>query len=422
LTDEVALNLALRAIVTICILVFSAKVLGELFKRFNLPSILGELLAGMLLGPYALGSIIAIGGAPVIELNEIVLAFGEIGGILILFVAGLEMTFTDFRRVGSASFIIGSIGVVIPFIMGYGISLLLGLDAGASLVVAASLVATSISITSLVMIELRRSRTVESRIMISSAVVDDVLGLAILGVIVSFVSTGTSINPLSVTLIILESLALWVVLVVFASFALPKLINLTSRGGSEETVEAAATASCFGAAALAAYIGLSPIVGAFAAGMAVSSSEAIDKVRDYTKKISTIFSPVFFALAGAAFNPRSFITTDLAFYGFFTVIVIIAIVSKLVGCGLPAAYFLKDKQKGLKVGIGMVSRGEVGLIVAGIAITAGVISQTVYAAIIGMITITTIIPPIWLKKSYDNIPPEEPEERDPPDLIPTYPL
>ena len=417
-----ALDLALRAIVTICILVFSAKVLGELFKRFRLPSVLGELLAGILLGPYALGSIIAIRGTPVIELNQIVLAFGEIGGILILFVAGLEMTFADFRRVGSASFVVGSVGVVVPFLMGYGFSLLLGLSIGASLVVAASLVATSISITSLVMMELRRSRTLESRTMVSAAVVDDVLGLAILGVIVSFISTGTAINPFNVALIILESLLLWVVLVSFASFALPKLINLTARGGSEETVEAAATASCFGAAALAAYIGLSPIVGAFAAGMAVSSSEAIDKVRDYAKKISTIFSPVFFALAGAAFNPRSFVTSDLAFYGFFTVLVIIAIASKIVGCGLPAAYFLKDKEKGLKVGIGMISRGEVGLIIAGVAITAGVISQTVYAAIIGMIMITTIIPPIWLKKSYDNVPPEEPEEREPPDYIPSYPL
>ncbi len=416
------LDLALRAIVTICILVFSAKVLGELFSGFRIPSVLGELFAGVVLGPYALGSIIVVGGTPVIELNEIVLVFGEIGGILILFVAGLEMTFTDFRRLGSSSFFIGTVGVIVPFIMGYGFSLLLGLSVGASLVIAASLVATSISITSLVMRELGRSRTVESKIMVSAAVVDDVLGLAILGVIVSFISNSAAINPLNVVLTVLESLILWLVLVVLASIILPKLINLTSRGRSEETVEAAATASCFGAAALAAYIGLSPIVGAFAAGMAVSSSEAIDKVRDYAKKISTIFSPVFFALAGAAFNIRSFITSDLGFYGFFLLLVSIAILSKMIGCGLPAVHFLKDKDKGLRVGIGMISRGEVGLIVAGVAITAGVISQSIYAAIIGMVMITTVLPPILLKKVYDNVPPEEPEEREPPDLVPTYPL
>ena len=101
-----ALDAVLRAIVTICILVFSAKVLGELFSRKKIPSVLGELFAGILLGPYAFGSIIAIGGTPIIELNEIVRAFGEIGGILILFVAGLEMTFTDFRRVGSAGLLL----------------------------------------------------------------------------------------------------------------------------------------------------------------------------------------------------------------------------------------------------------------------------------------------------------------------------
>ncbi len=417
-----ALDPALRAIVTVCILVFSAKVLGEIFSAHKVPSVLGELFAGVLLGPYALGSIIAVGGTSVIVLNDIVLAFGEIGGILILFVAGLEMTFTDFRRIGSSSFIIGALGVVVPFVLGYGFSLLLGLSAGASLVVAASLVATSISITSLVMQELGRSRSVESKTMVSAAVVDDVLGLAILGVIVSFISTSAPINPINVLVVILESLGIWLALVISASLILPRIINLTSRGRSEETVEAAATASCFGAAALAAYIGLSPIVGAFAAGMAVSSSEAIEKVRLYAKKISTIFSPVFFALAGAAFNIRSFITSDLGFYGFFIALIGIAIVSKIVGCGLPAAYFLKDKAKGLKVGVGMVSRGEVGLIVAGVAITAGVISQSIYAAIIGMVMITTFLPPIWLRKAYEDVPPEETEEREPPDLIPTYPL
>jgi Kef-type K+ transport system membrane component KefB len=313
------------------------------------------------------------------------------------------MTFTDFRRVGKSGFTIGTLGVVVPFAMGYGFSALMGLETAASLVIAAALVATSISITSLVLQELHKSRTIESKTMVSAAVVDDVLGLAILGVIVSFISSPlTAIDPVKVVGIIILSLALWVLLVVSLSFILPRLINFTAKGRQEETVEAAATASCFGAAALAAYIGLSPIVGAFAAGMAVASSKSIEKIRDYTKKISTIFSPVFFALAGAAFNIQSFITSDWSFYIFFAALVIIAVVSKLIGCGLPAAYFLRDKDQAVKVGVGMISRGEVGLIIAGIAITAGVISQSIYAAIIGMIIITTIITPILLKYAYDR--------------------
>ena len=167
-------------------------------------------------------------------------------------------------------------------------------------------------------------------------------------------------------------------------------------------MEAAATASCFGAAALAAYIGLSPIVGAFAAGMAVASSKAIEQIREYAKKISTIFSPVFFALAGAAFNYRSFITSDWFFYFFFALLVAVAVGSKLIGCGIPASHFMKDKDKGYKVGVGMISRGEVGLIIAGVAITSNVIDQSTYAAILGMIMITTILAPILLKRSYDK--------------------
>jgi Kef-type K+ transport system membrane component KefB len=360
----------------------------------------------MLLGPYAFGAVITIGGSPLIQLDEIVRAFAEIGGILILFVAGLEMTFADFRRVGSASFVTGTIGVIILFIMGYAVSLLLGFSVLASMMIGAALVATSISITSFVLIELGKSRTKESRVMIGAAVVDDVLGLALLGVIVSFISTGAEISLFNVVLVILESLGLWLALVVTASIILPRVINLTSRGKSEETVEAAATASCFGAAASATYIGLSPIVGAFAAGMAVASSNAIEKIRDYAKKISSIFSPVFFALTGAMFNIQSFLTSDWYFYLFFASIVAVAIVSKLIGCGLPAAYFLKRKNKGLLVGLGMVSRGEVGLIVAGVAIASGIILQSTYSAIVGMVMITTVITSILLKRSYDKTKPK----------------
>jgi Kef-type K+ transport system membrane component KefB len=420
-----ALDPVLRAIVTICILVFSAKILGEIFSWRKIPSVLGELLAGVVLGPFALGSLIAINGSPLIQINDIVLAFGEIGGILILFVAGLEMTFRDFRKVGTGGFVIGTVGVIVPFIMGYGLALALGLGTITGLVVGAALVATSISITALVLQELNQSRKVEARMMISAAVVDDVLGLAILGVIVSFISTSTPITALNVIVVISTSLALWLTMTVFAAVVLPRIINFTSKGKYEATVDAAATASCFGASALAAMLGLSPIVGAFAAGMAVASSNVIEKIRDYTKKISVVFSPVFFALAGAQFDVRSFLTSDWFFYVFFIALVIVAIVSKMIGCGLPAAFILKDRSKGTKVGYGMISRGEVGLIVAGVAISAGAISQSIYAAILGMIMITTVLAPILLRRAYDKEPPEEapvigPE--DAPDYIPTYPL
>ncbi len=420
-----ALDPVLRAIVTICILVFSAKVLGEIFSWRKIPAVLGELQAGIILGPYALGSLISVNGSSVIQINEIVRAFGEIGGILILFVAGLEMTFRDFRRIGLGSFVVGSVGVVIPFIMGYGIALAFGLNIIACLVIGAALVATSISITALVLQELNQSRKIESRMMVSAAVVDDVLGLAILGVIVSFITTSSAISPVNVITVILTSLGVWLVMTVFAAIILPKIINFTSKG-SEATLEAAATASCFGASALAAVLGLSPIVGSFAAGMAIASSETVEKIRDYAKKISIIFSPVFFGLAGAAFDIRAFFTTDWFFYAFFISLIAIAVVSKIIGCGLPAAYFLKSGIKGKRVGYGMISRGEVGLIVAGVAISAGAITQSTYAAILGMIMVTTFIAPLLLRRSFENESLEEESTNDvdttAPDYIPTYPL
>jgi Kef-type K+ transport system membrane component KefB len=405
-------------------LVFSAKVLGEIFSWRKIPSVLGELLAGIILGPYALGSLIVVNGTPVIQINEIVRAFGEIGGILILFVAGLEMTFRDFRRIGLGSFVVGSVGVVVPFIMGYGIAIAFGLDIIAALVIGAALVATSISITALVLQELNQSRKIESRMMVSAAVVDDVLGLAILGVIVSFITTSSVTSPLNVITVVLTSLGLWLAMTVFAAVILPRIINFTSKG-SEATLEAAATASCFGASALAAVLGLSPIVGSFAAGMAIASSEAIEKIRDYAKKISIIFSPVFFGLAGAAFDIKAFFTTDWFFYAFFIALTGIAVISKIIGCGLPAAYFLKSGTKGKRVGYGMISRGEVGLIVAGVAISAGAITQSTYAAILGMIMVTTFVAPLLLRKSFENEPEEAletNEETTAPDYIPSYPL
>ncbi len=382
----------------------------------------------MILGPYALGSLLVVNGVQLIQINEIVLAFGEIGGILILFAAGLEMTFQDFRKVGTAGFVIGTSGVIIPFVMGYLLSLFFGFGTIVGLVVGAALVATSISITSLVLMELNKTRGPEARMMISAAVVDDVLGLAILGVIVSFISSSTAITALGVIEVIAWSLALWLGITIFLAIILPRIINFISKGKSEGPLEAAATAACFGASALAAALGLSSIVGAFAAGMAIASSHMIERIREYIKKISTIFSPVFFALAGAQFNIQSFITTDWMFYLFFIALVIVAVVSKMIGCGLPASYFLKDRAKGNKVGYGMISRGEVGLIVAGVAISAGAISQSIYSAILGMIIITTILAPLLLRKAYDKEPPEEEQNnkatdnRDAPDFIPTYPL
>ena len=146
-------------------------------------------------------------------------------------------------------------------------------------------------------------------------------------------------------------------------------------------------------------VGLSPIVGAFAVGMAVASTKIIKQVEEYVDKLEIIFAPLFFAIIGAQVNLTG-INLDVLFLS--AIVIIVAIVTKLIGCGLPAIIFLKNKSKAMKVGVGMISRGEVGLIVAGIGVTSGALTSNIYTTVIIMVAITTLITPVWLKKAYSK--------------------
>jgi Kef-type K+ transport system membrane component KefB len=173
-------------------------------------------------------------------------------------------------------------------------------------------------------------------------------------------------------------------------------------------VEGIATAAFFAAAGIAAFVGLSPIVGAFAVGMAIASTKMISRIEEYVDKLQIIFAPLFFAIIGAQVDLRGVNADVLLLAG---VMIAVAIGSKLAGCGLPAMLFLKDRKKSMKVGIGMISRGEVGLIVAGVGVSAGVLSGNIYTAIIIMVAATTIITPVWLKSAYKKDPPEPATEQ-----------
>ena len=146
-------------------------------------------------------------------------------------------------------------------------------------------------------------------------------------------------------------------------------------------------------------MGLSPIVGAFAVGMAVASTKIIKRVEEYVDKLEIIFAPLFFAIIGAQVNLTGF-NFEVLFLS--AIVIVVAIATKLIGCGLPAMVFLRNKSKAMKVGIGMISRGEVGLIVAGIGVTSGALSSNIYTTVIIMVAVTTIITPIWLKKAYSK--------------------
>ena len=393
-------SIFVHVIISLSLLLFASKLFAELFHKIKLPIVLGELLAGIVIGPYALGGLPLFNGEPLVILDETIKHIGELAAIVILFVAGLEITPREFLRGGVSSFTIGALGVIVPFFVGYFVFSLYGLEALEILLIATALTATSIAISIQVLTSLGKMQTKEARLILGAAIVDDILAIAVLSVVLTMVQTGnTTPDIMDITFLILKILGLFVALLVGAILIVPRILHRERLWKSQGSIEGITTAIFFGGAGIAALVGLSPIVGAFAIGMAVASTRLIKQVEEYVHKLQIIFAPLFFAIIGAQVDLRGVNLEVLLIAG---ILVSIAIATKILGCGLPSLIFLKDKSKAMRVGIGMVSRGEVGLIVAGVGATSGVISGDVYTAIIVMVAVTTIITPIWLKKAYQK--------------------
>lgn len=387
----------IQTIISVGILLFASKLMAELFLRIKLPIVLGELLAGVIIGPFALGSFLIFDGKPLLQIGEEIRILGEIGAIVILFMAGLEMTPKEFIKGGKASFTVGSLGVIIPFFSGLWVFQVFGFDALQSMLIATALTATSIAISIQVLNEFGKIKSAEARLIIGAAVVDDILAIAALSVVTSLTTNGIDqIEIIDVVLTIIKVLGFFGIMLLTAVIIIPKVVTprLWKAKGS---IEGISTAAFFGAAALAGSIGLSPIVGAFAVGMSLSTTKVFNKVEKFIGKIGLIFAPLFFAIIGAQVN---FHEVNLDVILLSCIIIIIAIITKLLGCGLPAWMFLKNKSQGIRVGIGMISRGEVGLIVAGVGVSSGILTSNVYSTIVIMVAATTIITPLWLKLDY----------------------
>src|SRR4026208_32987 len=390
----------IHVLISLSVLLFAAKLFADLFNKIRLPSVLGELLAGIIIGPFALGSIPIFDGKPLVILNETVRQIGELAGIVILFIAGLEITPREFLRGGAASFTIGALGVIVPFFLGYYVFTIFGLEGLQSILIATALTATSVAITVRVLTELGKMQTKEAKIILGAAIVDDILAIAVLSVVLTMVQTGNmDPNIFDIMFLILKILGIFAALLIGTIVIIPRIVNSERLWKARGSVEGIVTASFFGASAIAAAVGLSPIVGAFSVGMAVASTKIIKRVEDYVDKLEIIFAPLFFAIIGAQVNLTG-INLDVLFLS--AIIIVVAIFSKLAGCGLPALVFLRNRSKAMKVGIGMISRGEVGLIVAGIGVTSGVLSSNIYTTVIIMVAITTLITPVWLKKAYSK--------------------
>lgn len=390
----------IHVVISLSLLLFTSKIFAELFHRLKLPIVLGELLAGMIVGPYALGGLLLFDGEPLVILDETIKHIGELAAIVILFVAGLEITPREFLKGGVSAFTIGALGVIIPFFAGFIIFTLYGLELLQILLIATALTATSIAISIQVLTSLGKMQSKEARLILGAAIVDDILAIAVLSVVLTMVQTGnTTPDVIDISILILKILGLFAALLIGSILIVPRILHRERLWKSRGSIEGITTAIFFGGAGIAAIVGLSPIVGAFAIGMAVASTRLIKQVEEYVHKLQIIFAPLFFAIIGAQVDLRGVNIEVLSIAG---IMVAVAILTKLVGCGLPSLIFLKDKTKSMRVGIGMVSRGEVGLIVAGVGASSGVLSGDIYTAIIIMVAATTIITPIWLKKSYEK--------------------
>jgi Kef-type K+ transport system membrane component KefB/predicted amino acid-binding ACT domain protein len=374
----------------ILVVLIAAKLAAELAERAGIPAVVGEIVAGILIGPSVLG--LVHGG------DEVLQTLGEIGVILLLLDVGLEMDLVELGRVGRASFLVATVGVVTPLVLGFGaMETFVTDDFNVALFVGAALTATSVGITARVFSDLRAMATTEARVVLGAAVADDVMGLVVLTVVVRLVTEG-SVSLVAVAGIVTGAVAFLVVGVAVGMRMAPPLFRLVARTSrSTGTLVALALAFTLAFAELADLARLAPIVGAFVAGIALNRSDQSDRIRRELTPVGHLFIPVFFLQIG--------IDADIASFGQVSVLrdaailLAVAVVGKLVS-PLGAVGTPGDKPL---IGLGMLPRGEVGLIFATIGLANGVLNDDLYAALLLVVLVTTLATPQLLKLRYGRL-------------------
>jgi len=372
------------------VVLLAAKVGDEVFKRIGQPSIVGEILAGVLIGPSVLG---------LVEPGEVLEVFAELGVVFLLFWVGLETRISDIREVGRTALLVGVLGVALPFAGGLGLGAGLGEDAGTTVFLGAALVATSVGITSAVLIDLGVLGSRPSRTILGAAVIDDILAMIVLAVAVGIAGgegTGAPQVGNEVTSIVVVA-ALAAAFVAFFALGGTRVMQRWPRLLKEprfsESPLLPAVIVCLGLAAFAAQIGLAAIIGAFLAGMMVAETKEQHPIEDEVAPLYAFFPPFFFAFIGLELDLGQL--ADAETLGLLALVTAVAAVTKLAGAWLGARSM--GGREALFVGVGMVPRGEVGIIVAGIGQAAGVIDAQLFAVIVGMSVATTLLAPPLLR-------------------------
>ena len=363
----------------------SAKLLGEIFERLRQPGIVGEILAGVLVGPHVLGWI-----AP----GEAISLLGELGVMFLLFRVGLEVKSSELVALGGQAMLVAASGVVIPFLAGWGISALWGLPTLESVFIGAAMVATSVGITAQVLATGGWLSERASKMIVAAAVIDDVLGLLVLAAVSSMARGEVNYTDLAVTAALAGG---FTILIVFAGArvmrrVLPKMRDRMQAAEAEFTI---AMSLLFALSLLASYAGVAAIIGAFLAGMALSESVE-HRVHALTEGVTELLVPFF--LAGIGLNLDVSLFKDGSVIGFAAIIVLAAVLSKFVACG--AAAMPLGRTDAIRIGVGMIPRGEVGMVVAQIGLGFGVMQQSVYGTIVLMSIATTLAAPPLLRWAY----------------------
>jgi Kef-type K+ transport system membrane component KefB len=366
----------------LAVILIAAKVLGELAELIGQPAVVGELLAGILLGPSVIGFVDPT--LPPLHL------MAEIGVVLLLFAIGLETDLKKLLSVGTAAVAVAVVGVLLPFVLGYWVAHALGLGLIPAVVAGAALTATSVGITARVFSDLGRLQSVEGQIVLGAAVIDDVIGLVILAIVSDLVA-GTAPSALGVARTTAVAFGFLAVAVVAGRFVIPPVFRLVARTGKEHTLATMGLALALLLAVLASQVGSALIVGAFAAGLVLAPTEHARKVEDGIVRLANMFVPIFFVAVGAAVDVRSFASRDVVVVGL--ALTGVAIAGKFAA-GFAPVWIRANKTL---IGVGMVPRGEVGLIFAQAGLTAGVLNAGTYSALMLMVLVTTFMAPPLLR-------------------------
>jgi len=383
----------------------AGKLMGELAERIGQPAVLGELIAGVLLGRTFLGVIPMEGtGANYVYL------LAQLGVVLLLFEIGLETNLREMFRLGGASLSVACVGVLAPFLLGFLFWMYVphlvvassGSLSSTAIFVGATLTATSVGITARVLSDLGRMNDKESRIIIGAAVADDIIGLVILTVVTG-IATGAAVSLMGILRTLAVAVGLLVAAVVIGRYLAPRLFDRVQRMRVRHVLVGFAFAFMLGMAALAAFGGSAAIIGAFAAGLILSGVNQFDVIEREVKPVVGLFAPLFFVYVGATvdfgllnpFQPGAGGVLGLA-----AALTLIALVGKIVA-GWAAPW---ERIRKLVVGVGMIPRGEVGLIFADIGRRSGLLGEELFSALLLMVMITTFVAPIGLKSVFRRIP------------------